>query len=215
MRGLTWNVNGTPTPIAKFRYLKRFNGFKLLDFGPRFVHEDESGIADYLPPHYTGRDCAILVPQVDPNTGLTRAGIKSVAARVPTGTSLEFNYVADPSIIDLVSLSGAFIPFHKTEAARLAAGDTRPSLESLNGTQEGYVAAVRAAAEALAAERFLLQRDADRIIQQAINKPNIALTWIDFWVGWRHDRDRLHGIRSHVEPKVHHVAVGHHVVFAL
>lgn len=171
MRGLTWNVGGTPTPIPEFRYLARHNGFKLLDFGPRYVHEDESGIADRLPPHYTGRDYAILVPQVDPTTGLTLAGIRSVAARVPTGTSLEFNYVANPAIVDLVNLSGAYIPFHKTEAARIAAGDTRPSLESLYGTQDGYVAAVRAAAQALVAERFLLQRDADRIIQNAINNP--------------------------------------------
>jgi hypothetical protein len=171
MRGLTWNVGGTPTPIPEFRYLARHNGFKLLDFGPRYVHEDESGIADRLPPHYTGRDYAILVPQVDQTTGLTLAGIRSVAARVPTGTSLEFNYVANPAIVDLVNLGGAYIPFHKTEAARIAAGDTRPSLESLYGTQDGYVAAVRAAAQALVAERFLLQRDADRIIQNAINIP--------------------------------------------
>lgn len=171
MRGLTWNVGGTPTPIPEFRYLARYNGFKLLDFGPRYVHEDESGIADRMPPHYTGRDYAILVPQVDAATGLSLAGIKSVAARVPTGTSLEFNYVANPAIVDLVNLSGAYIPFHKTEAARIAAGDTRPSLEALYGTQDGYVAAVRAAAQALVDERFLLPRDAERIIQNAIANP--------------------------------------------
>ena len=171
MRGTTWPVAGTPTPIPEFQYLARHNGFKLFDFGPDYIAQDESGIATLLPPHYTGRDYAILVPQVDPHTGLTRAGIRSVAARVPIGTSLEFNYVGNPAFEDLANLGGAYIPFHTTEAARVAAGDTRPSLESLYGTQAGYVAAVRSAAQALVAERFLLQRDAERLIQQAIDQP--------------------------------------------
>ncbi|MCM5682372.1 alpha/beta hydrolase domain-containing protein [Schlegelella sp. S2-27] len=171
MRGVSWPVNGTPTAIPEFEYLARHNGFKLFDFGPDYVAEDESGIATLLPPHYTGRDYAILVPQVDPGTGLTLAGIRSVAARVPIGTSLEFNDVANPAFEDLANLGGAYIPFHRTEADRLAAGDTRPSLEALYGDQAGYVAAVTAAAEALVAERLLLQRDADRVIQQAIDQP--------------------------------------------
>ncbi|MFN3296063.1 alpha/beta hydrolase domain-containing protein, partial [Caldimonas sp.] len=89
----------------------------------------------------------------------------------PIGTSIEFNYASNPAFEDLANLSGAYIPFHTTEADRLAAGDTRPSLESLYGDQAGYVSAVTAAAQALVAERFLLQRDADRIIQQAIENP--------------------------------------------
>lgn len=171
MRGVKWLVDGTPTEIPEFQYRALHNGFKLLDFGPQYIPEDESGIATYLPPHYTGRDYAILVPQVAPHTGLTLAGIRSVAVRAPVGTSIEFNYVANPAWDDLANLSGAFIPFHRTEAERIAAGDTRPSLESLYGNQAGYVAAVRTAAEALVAERFLLQRDADRLIQQAIDNP--------------------------------------------
>ncbi|PPE65217.1 alpha/beta hydrolase domain-containing protein [Caldimonas caldifontis] len=171
MRGVSWPVGGTPTTIPEFQYLARHNGFKLFDFGPQYIAEDESGIATLLPPYYTGRDYAILVPQVDPHTGLTLAGIRSVAARAPIGTSIEFNYVGNPAFEDLANLGGAYIPFHATEAARLAAGDTRPSLESLYGNQAGYVSAVTAAAQALVTERFLLQRDADRLIQQAIDNP--------------------------------------------
>ena len=118
-----------------------------------------------------GKDYAILVPQVDPGTGLTRAGIRSVDVQAPLGTSLEFNYVATPGIVDLVNLTGSFIPFHKTEAARTAAGDTRPSIESLYGTQAGYLSAVTSAANSLVAQRFLLQRDADRRIQRAQANP--------------------------------------------
>ncbi len=171
MKGLSWAVSGTQTAIPDFNYLARYNGFPLFDFGPQYIPQDESGIATLLPPYYTGRDYAILVPQVDATTGLTRAGIKSVEARAPLGTSIEFNYVATPGIVDLSNLTGSFIPFHKTEAARLATGDTRPSLESLYGSQAGYVAAVKTAATQLVAERLLLQRDADLRVQQATASP--------------------------------------------
>ncbi|WP_194726270.1 alpha/beta hydrolase domain-containing protein [Noviherbaspirillum malthae] len=177
MKGLTWAVGGTQgtpgtqTAIPEFNYLARYNGFPLLDFGPQYKPQDESGIATQLPPFYTGKDYAILVPQVDARTGLTQAGIRSVEAQAPLGTSIEFNYVATPGIVDLSNLGGAFIPFHRTEAARLAAGDTRPSLESLYGNQAGYVAAVTQAANTLVTQRFLLQRDAERIIREANAAP--------------------------------------------
>jgi hypothetical protein len=177
MKGLTWAVGGTQgtpgtqTAIPEFNYLARYNGFPLLDFGPQYKPQDESGIATQLPPFYTGKDYAILVPQVDARTGLTQAGIRSVEAQAPLGTSIEFNYVATPGIVDLSNLGGAFIPFHRAEAARLAAGDTRPSLESLYGNQAGYVAAVTQAANALVTQRFLLQRDAERIIREANAAP--------------------------------------------
>lgn len=76
--------------------------------------------------------------------------------------------MATPGIVDLSNLTGSFIPFHQTEAARVAAGDARPSLESLYGNQAGYVAAVTTAANQLVAERLLLQRDADLRVQQAV-----------------------------------------------
>ncbi len=171
MKGLTWPVGGVATAIPEFQYLARYNGWSVLDYGPQYIAQDESGIASWLPPHYTNRDYAIMVPQVDPSTGLTTSGIRSVAVRAPTGTSIEFNPVANPLFGENVSLAGAYIPFHKTEAARLAAGDTRPSLESLYGTQAGYVAAVTAAANQLVAQRVLLQRDATRIIDAAVATP--------------------------------------------
>ncbi|APW38799.1 hypothetical protein RD110_17605 [Rhodoferax koreense] len=166
MKGLTWAASGVQTPIPAFDYLARYNNYAVLDFGPQFIPQDESGIATILPPK-VGADYAILVPQVDASTGLTRAGIRGVEVQAPLGTSIEYNYVATPGIVDLTSLTGSYIPFHKTEAARIAAGDTRPSLESLYGSQAGYVARVTAAASSLVAQRFLLQRDADLRVQQA------------------------------------------------
>jgi hypothetical protein len=167
MKGLTWAVSGTQTPIPTFNYLARYNGYSVLDFGPQYIPQDESGIATQLPPYYTGLDYAILVPQVDASTGLTKSGIRALEVQAPLGTSIEYNYVATPGIVDLTSLTGSYIPFHKTEAARIAAGDTRPSLESLYKDQAGYVAALTAAANTLVQQRFLLQRDADLRIKAA------------------------------------------------
>jgi hypothetical protein len=65
------------------------------------------------------------------------------------------------------TLSGRFIPFAKTKAERLAAGDPRLSLEERYGTHAGYVAAVKAASEKAVSERFLLRDDADQLIAQA------------------------------------------------
>jgi hypothetical protein len=171
MKGTSWPMSGVAAPVPEFQYLARYNGWSVLDFGPQYVPQDESGIATLLPPHYTGRDYAILVPQVDPGTGLATSGIRSVAVRAPLGTSIEFNPMANPLFGENLSLAGSYIPFHQTEAQRLAAGDTRPSLESLYGTQAGYVAAVTAAANQLVAQRLLLQRDADRLIAQAAATP--------------------------------------------
>jgi hypothetical protein len=171
MKGLTWPVNGMPTPIPAFQYRSLFNSYSLLDFGPLYRPQDESGIPTIVPPTVLGKDYAILVPQVDASTGLARAGIRAVDVQAPLGTSLEFNYVATPGITDLVSLSGSYIPFHKTEAARIAAGDTRPSLESLYGNQAAYVERVTAAANDLVKQRFLLPADAQRRIQAAVANP--------------------------------------------
>ncbi|CAN7585108.1 alpha/beta hydrolase domain-containing protein [Acidovorax sp. LjRoot66] len=167
MKGLTWAVSGAQTAIPDFNYLGWHNNFPLFDFGPQYIPQDEAGIATILPPRNLNRDYAILVPQVDARTGLTRAGIQSVEARAPLGTSFEFNYVATPGITDLANLTGGYIPFHTTRAARLAAGDGRVSLEELYGNQAGYVAAVTEAANALVAQRLLLPRDAQAQIDRA------------------------------------------------
>jgi hypothetical protein len=59
------------------------------------------------------------------------------------------------------------IPFAVTKAERTASGDPRASLEERYGTHEGYVKAVQAAAAKAVAAGFLLQADAELLIQQA------------------------------------------------
>jgi Alpha/beta hydrolase domain len=166
MRGVWFPVGGADRPIPEFRYRGWYNGLGLLDFGPRFDEADETGIADWLPPAYLGKDYAILVSAVD-GDGNEAAGVQPVGNRAPLGTNLPYNYDADPEVRDLAGLLGAFLPFHRTKAGRIAAGDGRPSLEERYGTHAGYVAAVRDAADALLQAGFLLPDDRDRIIAGA------------------------------------------------
>jgi hypothetical protein len=166
MKGVSWNINGTRVPIPEFKYLGWYNNWAALDFGPRYNPQDDSGIADYLPPRPLGKDYAILVPKVDAD-GLDLAGIRTVDIQAPLGTSLGFNYAAEPLRKDMLGLTGAYIPFHKTKTARLASGDSRLSLEERYGTQEGYVESVRKSAEKLVAERFLLAEDGERLVKAA------------------------------------------------
>jgi hypothetical protein len=59
------------------------------------------------------------------------------------------------------------IPFAKTRAEREANRDPRLSLEERYGSHEGYVAAVRKAAERAVGTGFLLTQDAERLAREA------------------------------------------------
>ena len=62
---------------------------------------------------------------------------------------------------------GGMMPFVRTRAERLATGDPRFSLEECYGSHEGYVSAVRKAADGALAARFLLPEDAQRLVSEA------------------------------------------------
>ena len=59
------------------------------------------------------------------------------------------------------------MPFAATRAEREAAHDPRASLAERYADEAAYVAAVRAAAAQLVAERLMLPEDADRAIEAA------------------------------------------------
>jgi len=64
------------------------------------------------------------------------------------------------------------VPFAKTKAERMANEDPRPSLEERYGSHDGYVAKVKDAAQKIVAAGFLLQDDANRLIDEA-DKSNV------------------------------------------
>ncbi len=92
------------------------------------------------------------------------AGIRLPPIAVPLGTYTGWNvYKAQPG--ELADRDGSLIPFARTKSEREAAGDPRPSLEERYGSRDAYVAKVKAAADALVADRLLLPADAADLCQ--------------------------------------------------
>jgi hypothetical protein len=148
-------------------YTGLVNRFEVLDFGPGFRNDDVAGIITENPPRPTGKEYPILVPQVDAD-GNDLGGIRSNLLLAPTATYTGFNERgARFSEGGFCDNRGLVKPFAKTRAERLAAGDPRLSLEERYRDHAGYVAAVKAAAEKLVAERYLLPEDAATLIAEA------------------------------------------------
>jgi hypothetical protein len=159
------SYGGVPRPAVRF--LRVTNPLHVLDFGSQYVAADTSGIVTQEPPKLSSRTYRVLVPNVDAD-GNDVAGIRSVHLQVPIGTYTGWNLGRAGRFEDgFCSLQGSFIPFARTLAERVATGDPRPSIEERYPTREAYVAAVRAAAERLVAQRYLLADDAARLVAQA------------------------------------------------
>jgi Alpha/beta hydrolase domain len=155
-----------PTARPPVRWQQVATPLHVLDYGPGFDAQDETGIITREPPGEGTQAYGVLVPQVDVD-GNDLAGIRSVRLQAPLATYTGWNMGAPGLFEDgLCSLSGSYIPFAPTDADRVT-GDARPSIQRRYGTHDGYVAAVRAAAERLVAERFLLREDADRLVAEA------------------------------------------------
>jgi alpha/beta hydrolase family protein len=127
---------------------------ELYDYGPKF----DRGIISVLPPVPTGRAYPTLVPKVN-RDGIDIAGVRLPDIAVPLGTYTGWNLMASAPR-DEYSAIGSFIPFAKSKAARMEAGDPRPSLEERYATHSRYVTEVEAAAELLVSERLLLPENA-------------------------------------------------------
>jgi hypothetical protein len=94
--------------------------------------------------------------------------VPSVQHQAPLGTYLGWNVTARGYFTGRqCGLNGAFIPFAATKADRIASGDPRLSLEERYTTHEGYVAAVKRAADRNVRDRFLLLEDAARLVAEA------------------------------------------------
>jgi hypothetical protein len=110
----------------------------------------------------------LLLPRVDAD-GNTLAGIRLPAITAPRATYTAWNPARGLASETLCEQQGGVLPFSPTRAGRLAAGDPRPSVEERYPTPDRYVAAVRAAAARLVAERLLLAEDADAMVAEAID----------------------------------------------
>jgi hypothetical protein len=135
-----------------------------LDFGPMF----DKGIISHYPPTLAGRPAyAHFVSKVDQD-GNEIAGIRLPPVEAPIATTTGWALRrAGFGENDGCEGSGQHVAFTSTKAERLAAGDPRRSLEERYTNHDGYVAAVRKAAEKLEKERLLLPGDVQRYIEQA------------------------------------------------
>jgi len=153
-------IPGVPVPDGVLTPLYEY------DFGTQFHYNDLSGIISMQPPPVR-QILPMVVPKVDAD-GNEMVGVASVLHQVPLGTYTGWNTVAAGFYKGHIRTNtGAYIPFARTKADRMASGDPRPSLEERYGTHEKYVGQVRAAAERLVRGRYLLKDDADRLIAQA------------------------------------------------
>jgi hypothetical protein len=125
------------------------------DWGPDYDHFNASGDPTNIPPSIDSV-VKVMVPKVD-SDGNELGGVPTVLRDAPLGTYLGWNITASGFHAGQVcNYVGGMVPFFKTKAQRLAAGDPRPSLDERYGTHAGYVAAVKAAADNAACGGYLL-----------------------------------------------------------
>jgi alpha/beta hydrolase family protein len=146
------------------------------DWGPDYDHSEANGVPTNAPPPIK-HVIKMLVPRVDED-GNEMGGVPTVQNDAPLGTYLGWNITAGPGDVgydgrpfhagQVCNYVGGMVPFFKTKAQRLAAGDPRKSLEERYGTHAGYVAAVTAAANNAFDKGYLLATDRDALIAQAV-----------------------------------------------
>jgi hypothetical protein len=119
-------------------------------------------------PPALGAPFRILVPQVDAD-GNDRGGVMIPEIAVPLGTHTGWN-VTNPQLGALgylAGLVGSFEPFAPTAAERKASGDARPSIAERYKGRQDYLDRVRAAADALVSQRFMLAVDVAAVVRRA------------------------------------------------
>ena len=111
----------------------------------------------------------MLVPQVD-GDGNEMSGIRLPNIVVPLATYTGWNFrspaIGQPG--ELLPLTGSFIPFPATRAAREEAHDPRFSIEERYGSRARYQGLVTDAAKRLAQEGYVLSEDLPAIVDIAL-----------------------------------------------
>jgi hypothetical protein len=139
------------------------------DWGPLFNALDGSGIVSSAPP-LIRQVLPMFAPKVDAD-GNEQGGVPVVLLDAPLGTYLGWNITAGGARPfhqgQICNYVGGMIPFARTLDERKATGDPRLSLQERYTHHDGYVAAVRKAADKATKEGFLLPLDAALLIKGA------------------------------------------------
>jgi hypothetical protein len=143
------------------------------DFGPDFY---ETFIPTINPPRITppyednpanGPIYPSYVPKTD-GDGNDIAGIRLPELSVPLATYTGWGLRAGAWANDGCEASGQYIPFTKTRADRLAAGDPRPSVQERYSSYSQYRAKLIQAVDNLVRSRFLLCEDSQDILTRLL-----------------------------------------------
>jgi len=135
-----------------------------LNYGPTYY---SNGIATYNPPIVfypyennpkNGPIYPSWVPKTD-GDGNDIAGVRLVDVTVPTATYTGWALRSGVWANDGCESSGQYIPFPKTEAARVASGDPRLSVAERYATFDAYATAVQNALNKMVKERLFLCED--------------------------------------------------------
>ena len=136
------------------------------DLGADFLANDVSGVIGPQPLQVVGASPTVL-PTLD-RDGNEIGGIHSVQQQVPLGTYTGWNLEKTGFRKgQFCPLTGGYIPLTADAQERAAKHDPRPSVKERYRSHAAFVQQARAAADRLVHERFLLQDDADKIIQEA------------------------------------------------
>jgi hypothetical protein len=152
------NIPGQPRPAYSPLYQ--------YDFGKGFNYPDMSGAMSTVPPRIV-KTIPQLMPRINAD-GNELDGIRSPLLSAPLGSYVGWNITATGFEQGrYCGNNGGYIPFAATKAERLAKGDPRPSLEERYPSHAAYVAKVKAQADSLVAQRYMLPADAARIVAEA------------------------------------------------
>lgn len=138
------------------------------DYGTTLEANDFRGVLSVWPPAIR-QTIPALMPKLDAD-GNETAGLPAVQHQVPLGTYTGWNVTKAGFFKGQPcggGLTGGYVPFAKTRAERVAAGDPRLSLEERYGSKRGFVCAVRKATAREVARRLLLPQDAQKLVAQA------------------------------------------------
>ncbi|RVT99589.1 hypothetical protein EOD42_05790 [Rhodovarius crocodyli] len=166
-----WITDGTEPPAS--RYPTRasatlagpealYPAIPGLRYAGQYVPADRLDYVD-AQPRILGQ-YPLFLPRGD-GDGNALGGIRLPIVEAARATYTGWNLRPDGQ--ELCTQIGSAIPFAATRAERLANNDPRRSIEERYPTAEAYVAAVRAAAEALVADRLLLREDAAEMVEEA------------------------------------------------
>jgi hypothetical protein len=139
------------------------------DWGPDFRAIDGAGVPSLAPPRIK-QVLTMLAPKVDAD-GNEVGGVPVVLLDAPLGTYLGWNVTAGGDKPfhqnEICNYVGGMVPFARTRGERLAQADSRLSLEERYGSHDGYVKAVRQAADRAVKAGFLLPVDAAALVDAA------------------------------------------------